>query len=42
MRRMRFVGHLARIGEKRMVERLLLGKPEGKDTTRNTKMYVGR
>jgi hypothetical protein len=29
-RRMRWVGHVARIGEKRNVYRLLMGKPEGK------------
>jgi hypothetical protein len=29
-RRMRWAGHVARIGEKRNVHRLLVGKPEGK------------
>jgi hypothetical protein len=29
-RRMRWTGHVARIGEKRNVYRLLVGKPEGK------------
>jgi hypothetical protein len=29
-RRMRWVGHVARIGEKRKAYRLLVGKPEGK------------
>jgi hypothetical protein len=29
-RRMRWVGHVARIGEKRNAYRLLVGKPEGK------------
>jgi hypothetical protein len=29
-RRMRWAGHVARIGEKRNVYRLLVGKPEGK------------
>jgi hypothetical protein len=29
-RRMRWAGHAARIGEKRNVYRLLVGKPEGK------------
>jgi hypothetical protein len=29
-RRMRWVGHVARIGEKRNAYRLLIGKPEGK------------
>jgi hypothetical protein len=30
LRRMRWVGHVARMGEKRNVYRLLVGKPEGK------------
>jgi hypothetical protein len=30
LRRMRWEGHVARIGEKRNVYRLLVGKPEGK------------
>jgi hypothetical protein len=29
-RRMRWVGHVARIGEKRNAYRILVGKPEGK------------
>ena len=29
-RRMRWVGHVARIGERRGVYRILVGKPEGK------------
>jgi hypothetical protein len=29
-RRMRWVGHVARLGEKRNTYRLLVGKPEGK------------
>ena len=29
-RRMRYVGHVARMGEDRVVHRVLLGKPEGK------------
>jgi hypothetical protein len=29
-RKMRWAGHVARIGEKRNVHRLLVGKPEGK------------
>jgi hypothetical protein len=29
-KRMRLVGHVARMGEKRNVYRLLVGKPEGK------------
>jgi hypothetical protein len=31
-RRMRWAGHVARIGEKKNVYRLLVGKPEGKRT----------
>jgi hypothetical protein len=30
LRRMRWAGHVARMGEKRAVYRLLVGKPEGK------------
>jgi hypothetical protein len=30
LRRMRWVGHVARMGQKRNVYRLLVGKPEGK------------
>jgi hypothetical protein len=30
LRRMRWAGHVARIGEKRNSYRLLMGKPEGK------------
>jgi hypothetical protein len=29
-RRMRWTGHVARMGEERVVHRLLVGKPEGK------------
>jgi len=29
-RRMRWVGHVARMGEERVVHRFLVGKPEGK------------
>jgi hypothetical protein len=35
-RRMRWAGHVARMREKRNVYRLLVGKPEGKETTRKT------
>jgi hypothetical protein len=34
---MRWAGHVARIGEKRNVYRLLVGKPRGKETTRKIK-----
>jgi hypothetical protein len=30
LRRMRLVGHVARMGKKRNVYRLMVGKPEGK------------
>jgi hypothetical protein len=36
--RMRWAGHGARMGEKWNAYRLLVGKPEGKETTRKTKM----
>jgi hypothetical protein len=36
-RRMRLVGHLARMGEKRNAYRLLVGKPEGKRPLRRQK-----
>jgi hypothetical protein len=37
LRRMRWVGHVARTGEKRNTYRLLVGKSEGKETARKTK-----
>jgi hypothetical protein len=36
-RRVRWVGHLAPMGEKRNAYRLLLGEPEGKETARKYK-----
>jgi hypothetical protein len=33
-RRMRWLGHVARMGEKRNAYRILVGKPEGKRTLR--------
>jgi hypothetical protein len=33
-RRMRWVGHVARVGEKRNAYRLLVGKPEGRRPVR--------
>jgi hypothetical protein len=36
-RRIRWADHVARMGKKRNAYRLLLGKPEGKETTRKTK-----
>jgi hypothetical protein len=38
---MRRAGHVARMGENRNAYRLLVGNPEGKETTRKTKKYVG-
>jgi len=35
-RRMRWAGHLARMGEERGVYRVLVGKPGGKETTGET------
>jgi hypothetical protein len=35
---MRWVGHVARMGEKRNTYRLLVGKPEGKKQIRKAKM----
>jgi hypothetical protein len=37
-RRMRWAGHVAQMGEKRNAYRLLVGKPEGKETTGKTQM----
>jgi hypothetical protein len=37
-RRMRWVGHVARMGEEREVYRVLVGKPEEKETTWKTKV----
>jgi hypothetical protein len=39
-RRMRWAGHVARMGEKRNAYRLFGGKARGKETTRKTKTYV--
>jgi hypothetical protein len=36
-RRMRWAGHVARMGEKRNAYRLLAGKSRGKETARKTK-----
>jgi len=35
-RRMRWAGHVARMGEERGLYRVLVGKPEGKETTGET------
>jgi hypothetical protein len=40
-RRMRWVGHVARMGMKRNEYRLLIGKPEGKEATRKTTTELG-
>jgi hypothetical protein len=36
VRRMRWARHVARIGERRVAYRVLVGKPEGKETTWKT------
>jgi hypothetical protein len=36
-RRMIWVGHVARMGEKKNAYRLLVGKPRGKEATRKIK-----
>jgi hypothetical protein len=36
-RRMRWAGHVARMGEKRNAYGIFVGKPEGKRTTMKTK-----
>jgi hypothetical protein len=36
-RRMKWAGHVARMGKKRNAYRLLVEKPEGKKTARKTK-----
>jgi hypothetical protein len=36
-RRMRLAGHVVRMGAKRNAYRILVGMPEGKETTRKTK-----
>jgi hypothetical protein len=41
-RRMRLAGHVARMGEKRNVCMLLVGKTRGKETTRKTETQVDR
>jgi hypothetical protein len=38
--RMRWAGHVARMGEKRNAYRILVGKPEGKETIRD--LDIGR
>ena len=41
-RRMKLAGHVARMGEKRVVCRVLVGKPEGKKTTcKTTRRWEG-
>jgi hypothetical protein len=35
-RRIRWAGHVARMGERRVVHRVLVGKPERKETTGET------
>ena len=40
-RKMRWAGHVARMGERRDVYRVLAGKPEGKRTTWETQVPMG-
>jgi hypothetical protein len=40
-RRMRWVGHVEGMEEKRKACRLLVGKARGKEATRKTKTWVG-
>jgi hypothetical protein len=42
LRRMRWAGHVASMGEKRNVYRLLVGKPEGKRRLRSPKTWKDR
>jgi hypothetical protein len=39
-RRMRWAGHVSRMGEKTNAFRILIGKPEGKNTTGKNKTWV--
>ena len=38
---MRWVGHIAHMGERRGIYRVLVGKTEGKETIRKTQVYIG-
>ena len=40
-RRLRWVGHVVRVGERRDAYRVLVGKPEKKETTRKTQAKMG-
>jgi len=40
LRRMRWAGHVACMGERGYVHRVLVGKPVGKETTWKTKAYM--
>jgi hypothetical protein len=40
-RRMRWAGHVARMGVERKVYKVLMGNPEGKRTTRKAKAWMG-
>ena len=42
MRRMRWAGHVAHMGEDRGVHRVLVGKPEGKEAIGETQDVDGR
>jgi len=37
-RRMKWMGHIARMGERRGVNRVLVGKPEGKRPLRSSRL----
>jgi hypothetical protein len=39
---MRWAGHVARMGERKNVYRLLVGKPGGKRPARKTETYMDR
>jgi hypothetical protein len=41
-RRMRWAGHVARMGEERKVYKVLVGKPEGKSPLGRPRVYVGK
>jgi len=38
---MRWMEHVAHMGERRGIYRVLVGKPEGKETTRKMQVYIG-
>jgi hypothetical protein len=40
--KMRRMGHVAHMGKRRAIHRVLVGKPEGKENTWKTQAYMGR